>query len=128
MEKENNKNQDDKLREILSLSKIKAGENLKYRIMRQIETESALSAKKTKSRNLTPLIRNTFVIFGVMYALIILAIIGVYLSEGIEAMKSLTFFTSIVMISLVCSMFWMISIFDDKRRFKQTKNSSQKYI
>jgi len=78
--KDNNKMQDDKIKEILSLSKVKAGENLKYRIMQQIETESVLSAKKLKSKNVIPLIGNTFLIFGVMYALIVFTIIAIFLT------------------------------------------------
>ena len=121
MDKENIKMQDDNLREILSLSKIKAGENLKYRIMQQIETESVLSAKKLKSKNLMPLIVNSFLIFGIMYALVVFVTIGVFVFGGVESFTSLTFLSLIVMISLVCSIFWMISIFDDRRRLKQIK-------
>ena len=121
MSNENIKMQDDKIRELFSESKIKAGGNLKYRIMQQIETESVLAAKKSKSRIMMPLIGNTILVFFVMYMLIILTGIGVYLTGGIEAVNSLTFFVPVIMISLVCSMFWMISAYDDKRRFKQMK-------
>ena len=121
--KDNNKMQDDKIKEILSLSKVKAGENLKYRIMQQIETESVLSAKKLKSKNVIPLIGNTFLIFGVMYALIVFTIIAIFLTGGVDAIKSLTFFVPVVMITIVCSMFWIISLYDDKRRFKQENQS-----
>ena len=121
MDKDNIKMQDDKIREILSLSKVKAGENLKYRIMQQIETESVLSAKRSKSRNLIPIIGNTLFIFGLMYVLIVLAAMGVYVTGGIEALKSLTFLAPVIMISLICSTFWVISIYDDRRRFKQMK-------
>ena len=123
MDKENIKMQDDKIREILSLSKIKTGENLKYRIMQQIETESVLSAKKSKSKNLIPIIGNSFLIIGIMYALVALVALGIYINGGIEALSSLAFFAPVIMISLVCSMFWMISIYDDKRRFKQAEHS-----
>ena len=123
MNNENMKMQDDKIREFFSESKIKAGENLKYRIMQQIETESAFAAKKSKSKAMMPLIGNTVLVFFVMYMLIILTGVGVYLTGGMEAMNSLTFFVPVIMISLVCSMFWMISVYDDKRRFKQMNQS-----
>jgi len=123
MNNENMKMQDDKIREFFSESKIKAGENLKYRIMQQIETESAFAAKKSKSKAMIPLIGNTVLVFFVMYMLIILTGVGVYLTGGMEAMNSLTFFVPVIMISLVCSMFWMISVYDDKRRFKQMNQS-----
>ena len=120
MEKDKIKKQDDMIKDIISLSKVKAGENLKFRIMQQIETESVFSAKKVKSGSLVPLINNSFLIFGVMYALIVLTVICVFLVGGLESLKSLTFFAPIIMISIVCSMFWLISIYDDKRRIKQT--------
>jgi len=115
--------QDDKIREILSLSKVKAGENLKYRIMQQIETESVFSAKKLKSRNVMPLIGNSFLIIGLMYALVVLVVIGVFITGGIESLTSLAFLAPVIMISMVCSMFLMISVYDDKRRFKQSERS-----
>ena len=118
---EKDKIQDDKIRKLFAGTKITAGENLKYRIMQQIETESVFSAKKLKSRNIKPVINNMLSVVGVMYALIMLTAAGVYLTEGIEALKSLTFLIPIVMISLVCGMFLMISVFDDNRRFKQSK-------
>ena len=121
MDKENNIIQDEKIKEILSLSKIKAGKNLKYRVMQQIETESVFSAKKVKSKNLRPLIVNSFLIIGVMYALVVLVALGIFITRGVEALNSLSFFAPVIMISTVCSMFWMISMFDDKRRIKHGK-------
>ena len=125
MDKDDLKMQDDKIQEILSLSKIKAGENLKYRIMQQIETESVLSTKREKVRNLKPLIGNTFLIFGLMYALVVVVALGVFVMGGIEALISLTFFVPVVMISLIFSMFWAISVYDDKRRYKHANHSVQ---
>jgi len=113
------KMQDEKIKEILSFSKMKVGENLKYRIMQQIETESVFSAKKSKIKDMRPLVGNSFLIFGVMYSLIILTVIGFFLTGGIESIIMLTFIVPVIMISLVCSIFWLISIYDDKRRFKQ---------
>ena len=121
MDKDNIKMQDNKIREILSLSKVKAGDNLKYRIMQQIETESVLSAKRSEGKNLMPMIVNALFTFGSMYVLIVLVAIGVYAMGGIGALNSFTFLAPIIMISLVCSMFWVISICDDKRRFRQAK-------
>ena len=110
--------QDDNIKEILSFSKIKASENLKYRIMQQIETESVFSAKKSESMSIVPLIRNFLLKFGIMYVFVVLAAIGVYFMGGIEFLSSPVFFAPVIMISLVCSVFWMISFFDDKRHIK----------
>ena len=118
MDKDNLNKQDDKMREILSYSKMKAGENLKYRIMQQIETESVFAAKKSKSKNLTPIIGNSLAVFGIMFALVVVVALGVYIAGGIEAMNSAMFFAPLIMVSMVCGMFWMITIFDDKKRLK----------
>ena len=123
MNKRDVNKQDDDIRKLFSGVKIKAGENLKYRIMQQIETESVLTAKKSKSQNLIPLVGNTVLVFGLMYVLMILVAIGVYAMGGVEALNSLTFFVPVVMIFFICSMFWLISILDDKRRFKQIEKS-----
>ncbi|MDR0574569.1 MAG: hypothetical protein LBG96_11170 [Tannerella sp.] len=115
--------QDDTIRKLFSGTKIKAGGNLKYRIMQQIETESALSIKKSKSKSLFPLIGNMLSVFGVMYALIALAAMGIILMGGIETLQSLTFFVPVTMIASVCGLFLMISIYDDKRRWKHFKEN-----
>lgn len=121
MDEKDMKMQDDQIRKLFSSAKVKAGENLKYRIMQQIETEHAFSVKKANSKNLLPLIGNMLSVFGIMYALIIFVGIGVFLMGGIEALKSLTFLVPVIMISSVCGLFWMISAYDDKRRFKHAK-------
>ena len=118
MDKDYLKMQDDKIKEILSFSKMKAGENLKYRIMQQIETESVFSEKKSKSKNLAPIIGSSFVVIGIMCALVVVVALGVYIVGGIEALNSSMFFAPMIMVSMVCSVFWMISIFDDRKRIK----------
>jgi hypothetical protein len=123
MEKDKLNNQDDKIKEILSFSKIKAGENLKYRIMQQIETESVFAAKKSEGTNLLPIIGNSFLIIGIMCALVVVVALGVYIVGGIDALNSAMFFGPVIMVSIICSMFWMISILDDKKRLKQEHKS-----
>ena len=103
-------------KEILSGTKMKAGENLKYRIMQQIQTEAALFRKK--KANSSPLIGNMFSIFGVMYALIAAVALGVYFMGGTGALESIIFFIPVIMITSVCGIFWMISAYDDRRRSK----------
>lgn len=71
--------QDDKIRELLSGTKMKAGENLKYRIMHQIEAEKALTRQKNKAVSSNPFIGNMIAIFGVMYALIAMVALGTYM-------------------------------------------------
>ncbi|MBF0650622.1 hypothetical protein IR083_17505 [Dysgonomonas sp. GY75] len=108
--------QDDKIKELLSGTKMKAGESLKYRIMQQIETEKALIPKKNISAR--PVIKNMLTTFGVMYALIAIVGMAVYSTSGQSGLSSATFLVPVVLISSVCSMFWMISVYDDRRRSK----------
>lgn len=110
--------QDDKLKNILAGTKLKAHENLKYRIMQQIETENALSPKKI--RNTAPLIGNMLTTFGIMYTLITIIGLGVYHSGGQNALESAAFFLPVILIASVCGIFWMISMYDDQRRSKKT--------
>ncbi|MDR0825396.1 MAG: hypothetical protein LBN74_09900 [Prevotella sp.] len=108
--------QDDKIKALLSGTKIKAGENLTYRIMRQIEAEQALVRKK--ATNSRPVINNMITIFGVMYLLIAIAGLIVYFSAGKEALESMKFFAPVILIASACGIFWSISTFDDRRRSK----------
>lgn len=109
--------QDDKLKELLSGTKMKAGENLKYRIMQQIQTEQALQQKARKVTR--PAVGNMLSIFGIMYALIALVGVGTYFVVGESMLKSVAFFLPIILIASVCAMFWMISSYDDNRRNRQ---------
>lgn len=107
------------IRKILSDTKIPAGENLKFRIMQQIETESALSKKKAK--NSFSILGNMYSIFGVMYVVIAIVMAFVYFSAGQEAIKSTYMYLAVILISSVCSLFWMLSVYDEKRRKKNRK-------
>lgn len=109
--------QDDKFKELLSGTKIKASDNLKYRIMHQIETEKALSPKK--EMNPRSLITSMVTIFGIMYVLIIIVGIYAYSTLGKTAFESAAFFIPVILISSVCVVFWMISTYDDSRKTKR---------
>ncbi len=111
--------QDDRIRALFSGTKVKAGANLKFRIMQQIETESILAGKKSKSKNIMPLIWNMLSVFGVMYGLIAIVAAGVFFTGGKSALESVTFFVPVILITSVCGLFLMISTFDDKRRSKK---------
>ena len=123
MDKNKMHEQDDAIRKLFSRTTIHAGENLKYRIMQQIETESLFSVKKAENKNTVASIKSMLSVFGVMYALIAIVGIGTYMTGGIEALKSAAFFAPIILISSVCCLFLMISIFDDKLRSKRTKQN-----
>ena len=111
-----NNMQDDKLKNLLAGTSVKAGENLKYRIMQQIETEKALSHKKVKSSR--PLVGNTITTLGVIYILIAIVGVSTFFTGGKEALSSVSFFAPAILIASTGSIFWMISVFDERRRSK----------
>lgn len=108
--------QDDKLKDLLAGTNVKAGENLKYRIMKQIETEKALSHKKVKSTR--PLVGNTITTLGIIYILIAIIGASAFFTGGKEALSSVSFFAPAILIASAGSIFWMISVFDERRRSK----------
>ena len=116
--------QDDDLRKLFAGTKVRASENLKYRIMQQIETESVLAGKKAESKNIVSSIRGIVSVLGVMYVLISFVCIGIFLTGGIEALTSLEYFIPVIMISLVCCTFLLITVLDDKRHYKSTSSTS----
>jgi Trk-type K+ transport system membrane component len=107
-----NNMQDDKLKDLLAGTNVKAGENLKYRIMQQIETEKALSRKKVRSSR--PLVGNTITTLGIIYILIAIVGTSAFFTGG----KEVSFFASSILIASAGSIFWMISVFDERRRSK----------
>ncbi len=116
MDKQNSKmKKDEDLKKLFAGTGVKASDNLKYRIMQQIETEQALSRKKAKNR---PVIGSMLSIFGVMYALIALLGVGIYTTIGSSALMTSTFLIPVVLISSICGLYWLITVFDDRRRVK----------
>lgn len=109
--------QEDELKQLMKGSKLKASENLKYRIIQQIESEKALSKNK-ESLKPSPIFGNMFAIFGVMYGLIIGLGIMFYISGGMEQILSGQFIIIAGMIASISGFFWLITVFDDRRHEK----------
>ena len=124
MDKDKINKQDDDLRNLFAGTKVRASENLKYRIMQQIETESVLTGKKAASKSVVSSIRGVVSVMGVMYVLMTIACVGIYLTGGFEALLSLEYLTPVIMISLVCCVYLMITILDDRRHYKSTTSPS----
>ena len=118
MDKSKIDKQDDDLRKLFAGTKVRASENLKYRIMQQIETESVLAGKKVASKNVVSSIRGVVSVLGVMYVLMTIACVGIFLTGGFEALTTLEYFIPVIMISLVCCTFLLITVLDDKRHYK----------
>jgi len=112
---------DDKLKNILAGTKLKAGENLKYRIMQQIETENMLSKSHIvkKEAILTKNIKNLLTITGIAYGLIALVTLGSYLYfDNTEFLFSTMFWMVVIFITVISFAIGIINHFDEKIRKK----------
>jgi hypothetical protein len=118
-----NKGQNNKeeqwLGQLMSGTKLQASDNLKYRIMQQIETEKSLSRQNGQG-SFSPL-RSMFSVFGVVYLVLIALVAGIYFILGKDALVSSTTCLAVLMITFVGGLFWMFSIFDDRRRYRKGK-------
>lgn len=112
--------EDEKLKDLLSGTKLKASDNLKYRIMQQIETESALS-KKVKVNKRESILGNFFSVYGIVYALIILLGGAFYLNGGKDSLLSPSFFGLVILLITVGSAFFIITLLDTRRLQKKGK-------
>lgn len=110
--------EDEKLKDLLSGTRLKASDNLKYRIMQQIETEVALSKKVTTKKH-ESVLGNFFSIYGIAYALIIIIGISLYMSGGEESLLSDSFFGIAILIIVVGSAVLAITYFDSQRQYKR---------
>jgi len=109
---------DDKFRDLLLVTKIKAEKNLKYRIIQQIETENELLMEKIRNRSALPLINFSLSVIGVMIALIAFITAGFYFEGGKDRLVSPSFFMLVLLVFIVCIFFLLISVLDESRRNK----------
>lgn len=112
---------DEKLRDLLSGTRLKASDNLKYRIMQQIETEATLSKKISKNKR-ESVLGNFFSIYGVVYAIIFVLGVSLYFTGGKDSLLSGGFFATAILIISVGSAFLVITYFDTKRQFKKKRS------
>ncbi|MDK2852492.1 MAG: hypothetical protein PWQ38_757 [Proteiniphilum sp.] len=113
--------EDDQLKELLQSAGKKAPEKLQYRIMQQIETEHSLTRKKTSpARRSITLLKDLGNIFGTMYILLAAIVGGAYLLLGEAFLQSYRFWGTVLLVSLIFSLFWLITRLDcylqEKRR------------
>lgn len=118
-QKKSDSEQDQVIRKALENNKIKASENLKFRIMQQIQTEKALSKDKIKIK--TSAFKNILIIFGFMYLLVILSSIFVYVTYANTLIEDTSIAILYLCIISIFSMLALIIAFDERRRYKQKK-------
>lgn len=129
MKKYTEQKEDDKIRRMISPTKMKAPENLKHRIMHQIEYEKALTPEKNLSGKSSRkengnILRDMGSIFGTMYAIIAIMAIVAYLLQGAMFYQSIEFWGAVIFVAFVFSFFWLISRLDI--HLKQKRNN--KYL
>ena len=132
MNKYKEQKEEEKIGQLISSAKMKAPENLKYRIMHQIEYESVLSGDKNNKKNSAnrengSVIRDLGSIFGSMYAVFAVIAIVSYYILGAEFYQSAEFWGSIALVAVVFSFFWLFTRIDahvkEKEQRKTLSNS-----
>lgn len=120
MKKIETSKEEDKLRSMMQGAKETASENLKYRIMHQIETENVVAPRKLKrSKESGNVIRELGSIFGTMYAVLAGMIAAAYFIFGQEFLLSSEFIGASVFVAFVFSMLWLISQLDRRLRSRK---------
>ena len=124
-EKNNIQNPDDFIRQMMQSSKKQAPENLKYRVMQQIETEKALTPQKTAPKKVRENTLKDFkAIFGVMYALLFAFSLFTLVFWGKDALLSTQFILVAALIFVVSGAFWGITRLDAYVRGKKENSSA----
>ncbi|MDD4777329.1 MAG: hypothetical protein PHV53_03465 [Fermentimonas sp.] len=128
MEKNERYNQEEEaIKKMLESSKIKAPENLKYRIMHQIETEKAFTSQRINEQVSTKksagnVLKDLTSIFGTMYAVLAVIIAAAYFIQGEAFLLSPQFWGLIVFIASIFSLLWLISRLDASMKEKRLSN------
>lgn len=119
-EKNNIQRDDEFIREMMQSAKDQAPEGLKYRIMHQVETESALKQRQAPVKLRERKVLKDFIgIFGLMYAVLTALIGGAYLLKGKEFVLSSGFLWTIILVAFVFSLFWLMSRVDERLKDKR---------
>lgn len=125
-EENNIQNDDEQLRQLIRPTRMKVPKNLNYRIMQQIETEKVFSAKpavkKNKLENTVKDLAATTIIMNVVIALMA---ITAYIMYGKDYLLSSPFLSTILIIILIFTLFWLFSRLDARLQKKQNDKASR---
>lgn len=121
MNEKNNIHTDDEfIRQLMQSTKQQAPENLKYRIMQQIETEKSLLPQQTKkTRRASELLDSFKAIFGAVYVLLAVLVGAAFVVKGKDFLLSFEFLAVLSLIVLVATAFWLLAQVDTRVRRKQ---------
>lgn len=105
-----NNREDEIMNRLMQSAQKKAPDNLKFRIMHQIETEAALSKKQklVKTNQPHPL-KSFWSIFGAMYAIIALILGFTYFTKGSDHLLSKEIIGAVVFVSFLFALYWLMT-------------------
>lgn len=119
--KDINKDKEDvAIKNAIKLSQKKAPENFSYRVMHQIMQEEALKRKSEASKKYRPtnVLKDFLEIFGIMYAVLAVLVVGAYVLKGKDFLISSQFMLPFFFVCFVFAMFWLIVTIDARRKHR----------
>jgi hypothetical protein len=120
MEKYSKQKEDEKIRQMLLSAKMGAPENLKHRIMQQIETEKAFAPQSVEPKKEPGnMLKEMGSIFGTMYVVLAAMVAGAYFLFGKEFLLSPRFLGAAILVGSIFSLLWLISRLDSLLREKK---------
>ncbi len=120
MNEKNNIHTDEEfIRKLMHSTKQHALENMKYRIMQQIETEKSLIHQQTKkSRRASEMLDSFKSVFGKVSVLILALIVVAFILKGSNFLLSFEFLSVLSLIVLVATAFWFFAQLEARVRRK----------
>lgn len=124
-------NEEKAIRKVIAESKLKASENLKFRIINQIETEEALKPKQVPGSNSikkdsSNILKDFGYLFGTMYIIIAIITLFFYITEGRESLFTVQYLGLVILAASIFSIFWMFTRLDIYTRRKFSKKTNRK--
>lgn len=104
----------------INMTRKKAPDNLKHRVMHQIMQEEALKQKSQASTKYktTNVLKDFLGIFGVMYAVLAVLVVGAYVLKGKDFLISSQFLLPVFFVCFVFSIFGLIITIDSRRKYR----------
>ena len=124
IENKNNrtKNDDEVIRHLIQSAHKKAPDDLKFRVMHNIEMDEILLKRyQSKKANHTNPLKDFWSIFGMMYLVMAFVVGIVYFTKGIIYLQSIEMIGIVIFISFVFSLYWLLTKVEDRYRRKMYK-------
>jgi hypothetical protein len=113
------------MRVLMQGARLKAPEQLKYRVMHQLEAEKAVAPRAKKvTEESGNVLRDLGTIFGTMYALLAGMVVVAYILFGGQFLLSTEFIGTTLLVVFVFSMLWLIAQLDRRVQAKRFRKNS----